>query len=94
MPEPLEGRLLAVLIGSILGDGHISRANKKAATFCEDHAIGQESYLRWKMGIWGDRVRERAMGKNGDLPIRILSDSLLFVQRIFYLGGKCFMLER
>lgn len=39
----------SILIGSILGDGHLERAkNSTNACFREEHAIDQESWLRWK----------------------------------------------
>jgi len=49
----LQGRLLNVFFGSMLGDGHLSRSSPTAnASYTEGHAVDQEKYLRWKMDFW------------------------------------------
>ena len=53
MYEPLEGTLQAVLIGSMLGDGHLQRVGRQTACFLESHAIDQQDYLKWKASIFG-----------------------------------------
>ena len=52
---PLQGRLLSVLLGSMLGDGSLKGA-KETASFVEGHATDQKEYLLWKADLWGDRI--------------------------------------
>lgn len=47
----LQGRLLNIFLGSMLGDGHIRHRNR-TPSFVEGHAVNQERYLRWKMSFW------------------------------------------
>lgn len=52
----ITGRLQSVLVGSLLGDGRLSRSGK-SARFIENHSDGQRSYLDWKVREWGCLVR-------------------------------------
>lgn len=45
-----------LIIGSLLGDGHLSLVSKRSARFSESHCLKQEHYLDWKIGILGDLV--------------------------------------
>lgn len=54
---PIEGQLLSVFIGSMLGDGSLLRAKNGGKTkYSEAHCAEQEEYLRWKASIWGSWV--------------------------------------
>jgi hypothetical protein len=52
---PIEGRLRSVLIGSMLGDGRLSRT-ENASRYQENHADDQKDYLAWKVEEWGSWV--------------------------------------
>lgn len=57
----LQGRLLSIFLGSMLGDGHLRPGRN--ASYTEAHAVDQEEYLRWKMGFWGDLVSSSGHSK-------------------------------
>lgn len=50
----IKGRLLNIFLGSMLGDGHVTRllGGRKNPSYVENHALDQEAYLRWKMSFW------------------------------------------
>lgn len=51
---PIEGRLRSLLVGSMLGDGRLSRT-AHAARYHERHCVAQKDYLAWKirqLGSW------------------------------------------
>lgn len=52
----IEGRLRSILIGSMLGDGRISKSTH-VARYMENHADGQREYLEWKVNEWGSWVQ-------------------------------------
>lgn len=52
----IEGRLRSVLVGSMLGDGRISKGTH-VAHYAENHAEGQKEYLEWKSKEWGSWVQ-------------------------------------
>ena len=54
---PIEGRLRSLLIGSMLGDGRLSRTTN-ASRFQENHCDAQKEYLAWKVEQWGSWVKE------------------------------------
>ena len=54
---PIEGRLRSLLIGSMLGDGRLSRT-VNASRYMENHANDQREYLAWKVAQWGSWVAE------------------------------------
>lgn len=49
---PIEGRLRSLLVGSMLGDGRLSRT-LNGARFMENHCDAQKEYLAWKVAEWG-----------------------------------------
>lgn len=49
---PIEGRLRSVLVGSVLGDGRISKS-AHVSRYRENHSHGQFDYLMWKLNEWG-----------------------------------------
>ena len=49
---PIEGRLRSILVGSMLGDGRLSRANQ-VSLYTENHSDSQREYLEWKKKEWG-----------------------------------------
>jgi len=54
---PVTGRLLSVLLGSVLGDAHLTtRANNGNSALTESHALNQKAYLEWKVREWGPWV--------------------------------------
>lgn len=53
---PLTDEQRSVLVGSLLGDGHLSAPSAKTARFVERHSAAQEPYLRWKAGVLGSLV--------------------------------------
>ena len=69
---PLTGDLLSVLVGSMLGDGHLKRSDgPRTASFVESHATDQKNYLLWKWNVWGNRalgVKERPPYKSTHQP--------------------------
>lgn len=46
----------SVLVGSLLGDGHLMAPSEKTARLVERHSTTQEPYLRWKAGLLGPLV--------------------------------------
>jgi hypothetical protein len=54
---PIEGRLRSLLVGSMLGDGRLSRT-VNASRYMENHADAQKDYLAWKIEQWGTWVKE------------------------------------
>lgn len=54
---PIEGRLRSILIGSMLGDGRLSRT-AGAARFHENHSDAQKDYLAWKVREWCTWVKD------------------------------------
>ncbi len=54
---PIEGRLRSVLVGSMLGDGRLSRT-AGAARYLENHSDAQKDYLAWKVLEWGAWVKD------------------------------------
>jgi hypothetical protein len=53
---PISGRLRSVLVGSMLGDGRISKSTH-VARYMENHAEDQRDYLEWKSKEWGSWVQ-------------------------------------
>lgn len=53
---PIEGRLRSVLVGSMLGDGRISKSTH-VARYSENHCEDQKEYLEWKSKEWGSWVQ-------------------------------------
>lgn len=52
----IEGRLRSILVGSMLGDGRISKS-VHVARYMENHADNQKDYLEWKSKEWGSWVQ-------------------------------------
>jgi len=52
----IEGRLRSVLVGSMLGDGRLSKSIH-VARYMENHADDQKEYLEWKIKEWGSWVQ-------------------------------------
>lgn len=48
----IEGQLRSLLIGSMLGDGRLSRT-ANASRFMENHCDAQKDYIAWKAAQWG-----------------------------------------
>jgi transposase-like protein len=46
--SPLSETQKSILVGSLLGDGHMKAVSSKTARFIERHSTAQEAYLRWK----------------------------------------------
>jgi hypothetical protein len=53
----IEGKLRSLLIGSMLGDGRLSKT-VNASRYMENHADDQKDYLAWKVAQWGSWVKE------------------------------------
>lgn len=52
LPE-LTGNQQEVLLGSLLGDGHLfTRSSNETAGFSEGHSMAQSEYTRWKAGVF------------------------------------------
>jgi len=56
-PEPcgplvLEGDLLALFLGSMLGDGSLGKKDNRM-WFSEGHSVAQKGYVEWKRRRWG-----------------------------------------
>lgn len=54
---PIEGHLRSLLVGSMLGDGRLSRT-VNASRYMENHADSQKDYLAWKVEQWGSWAKE------------------------------------
>lgn len=54
--SPVEGQLQSLLVGSMLGDGRLSRT-KNAARYTENHCDDQRAYLEWKAQQWGSWLK-------------------------------------
>jgi len=52
----VEGRLRSLLIGSMLGDGRLSKV-ANAGRYTENHSETQKEYLAWKVSEWGAWVK-------------------------------------
>jgi hypothetical protein len=52
----IEGRLRSILVGSMLGDGRLSKSTH-VARYMENHADDQKEYLEWKIKEWGSWVQ-------------------------------------
>jgi hypothetical protein len=52
----IEGRLQSVLVGSMLGDGRISKSTH-VSRFMESHSDAQKPYSEWKIEEWGSWVK-------------------------------------
>jgi hypothetical protein len=50
------GRLQAVLVGSMLGDGRLSKS-VHVARYVENHSEAQKPYLEWKARQWGPWIK-------------------------------------
>jgi LAGLIDADG DNA endonuclease family len=61
---PIEGQLRSLLVGSMLGDGRLSRT-VNASRYHENHCEAQKDYLLWKAEQWGSWVKE---GAKPDFP--------------------------
>ena len=53
---PIKGELRSLLVGSMLGDGHLRRVSSSSVRFQEYHSTKQRSYLDWKVQRWGSWV--------------------------------------
>jgi len=53
---PLSEVQKSLLVGSLLGDGHMKAVSPKTARFIERHSTAQEPYLRWKTEILSNYV--------------------------------------
>lgn len=53
---PLTSEQHQLLIGSLLGDGHMAATSATSARFNENHCVDQEDYLLWKARILGTYV--------------------------------------
>lgn len=53
----IEGRLRSVLVGSMLGDGRLSRT-ANSARYHENHCDAQKGYISWKANEWGSWVSD------------------------------------
>lgn len=54
---PIEGELQSVLVGSMLGDGCLSRSTH-VSRYMENHSDEQKDYLLWKLSKWGSWVKD------------------------------------
>jgi hypothetical protein len=68
---PIEGKLQSLLIGSMLGDGRLSR-HAKSTRYMENHCDAQREYLEWKRQQWG------AWSKNELQPVNWELDGQVF----------------
>jgi hypothetical protein len=69
---PIEGRLKSLLVGSMLGDGRLSRG-VHVTRFVENHAAYQSEYAEWKRQQWGSWVKHELKSvvwkkASGDFP--------------------------
>lgn len=55
--SPIQGKLLSLLIGSMLGDGRLSCPSRHTTRYQENHADNQLDYLKWKVAQWGSWAR-------------------------------------
>jgi len=53
LPSELSARLRSILVGSMLGDGHLSGVGAHTARYSEHHSAKQRPYLDWKASEWG-----------------------------------------
>jgi len=53
LPSELPVRLRSILVGSMLGDGHLSGVGAHTARYSEHHSAKQRPYLDWKASEWG-----------------------------------------
>lgn len=52
----IDGQLRSILVGSMLGDGRISKS-VHVARYVENHCEYQKEYLEWKIKEWGSWVK-------------------------------------
>lgn len=53
---PLTDYQKEVLVGSLLGDGHMNAPGSKTGRYSEGHCLDQEPYLLWKAEVFGPYV--------------------------------------
>jgi hypothetical protein len=57
---PIEGKLQSVLIGSMFGDGRITKPSQNSR-YVEYHCAKQKDYITWKWSIWGSTWMPRGV---------------------------------
>lgn len=85
---PLIGQLLELFLGSMLGDGYLS----KDLTLVEGHCEAQKPYLEWKRGLWGELARS-SLGHTDQEKVRARLDRS-FPERVSTAQGVWVMRTR
>lgn len=93
---PLTGTLRDVLVGSLLGDGHLKAVSPNTAVFDERHSVKQEPYITWKARAFGPYFKSfyRWNKKSGDKTYTgcgfrsVTCARLKPFHDLFYPGGK------
>lgn len=73
---PLTELQTNLLTGSLLGDGQMTASSSASARFMEQHSLGQEEYLDWKISILGDYV-------SSTFPVRKEKDGKVYLGKKF-----------
>jgi hypothetical protein len=63
---PLTPEQHQILIGSLMGDGHMAATSNTSARFNESHSADQEEYLLWKSGILNPYVSSTTATRKTD----------------------------
>jgi hypothetical protein len=72
LPDVLTPRLRSILVGSMLGDGHIRVVGASTARYEEFHSESQRAYLDWKASEWGPFLsRVAPVRRNGHVGWRM-----------------------
>ena len=95
----LTGRQREILIGLLLGDGHLERMNARGwARLKVEHSIRQSEYVYWKYSEWAGWVLTPPAPRFKDNRLGTMSTNIGFAtvshpelgafQRLFYAGRK------
>ena len=89
--NPLPNLVNSVMLGSMLGDGHIQFKYKRNLRYMEAHCIKQLDYLKWKSKIYGNHFICQPLCSNGHGPSKRLcfsSIDLYPYHDLFYKTGE------
>ena len=86
--QPFSSEQMSLIVGSLLGDGHLMRST---ARFCfrVHHGLAQRDYVRWKFALLHNFVRTAPRAaRNGFYFRTVAHPTLSELSTAFYGGGK------
>ena len=85
--QSLNERQMNLVIGSLLGDGHLSRTTRGFA-FRVNHGLNEREYVDWKYTILRDFVRSSPKPSNNCYYFRTVSHPIFEELRDCFYEGK------